>query len=111
MRSLPALWKFIAPSSGSTKPWIWPPTRSWNAGAVPLYGTIVSSMPPARLSSSVDRCPAEPVEPMAKLSLPGLALACDIRLAMSLTGRSLFTDTASGACATSTTGVKSRFTS
>ena len=64
-------------------------------------------MPPARRSSSVDRWPAEPIEPMAKVSLPGLALAYAISPFTSVTGRFLLTATASGALATSTTGVKS----
>ena len=56
------------------KPEIWPPIRSWNAGAVPLYGMIKYSIPLALRSSSVARLPADPVEPIAKVSLPGLAL-------------------------------------
>ena len=71
------------------KPSIWPPIRSWNAGAVPLYGTIMYSMPPARLSSSVERWPAEPIEPTAKVILPGLAFAYAISDLMSVTGRFL----------------------
>ena len=88
-RSCPALAYGAEPRIGSMKPSIWPPIRSWNAGAEPLYGTIRYSMPLARRSSSVDRWPAEPVEPIAKVSLPGFAFACAIRLLMSVTGRSL----------------------
>ena len=55
----------------------------------------------------MDRWPADPVEPIAKLSLPGLALAWEIRLLTSVTGRFLLTAMASGALATSATGAKS----
>jgi hypothetical protein len=72
---LPAWANDADPRIGSMKPSMRPPSRSWNAGAVPLYGTTVYWMPPARLSSSVARWPAEPIEPTAKVVLSPLALA------------------------------------
>ena len=39
---------------------IWPPSRSFIAGAVPLYGTVVTSVSMALMNSSPQRCEAAP---------------------------------------------------
>jgi hypothetical protein len=43
----------------------WPPTRSFSAGAVPLYGTLSKSIPACCLNSSVSRCVAPPMPEIA----------------------------------------------
>jgi len=64
-------------------------------------------MPPARFSSSVARCPAEPIEPTANVVLSPFAFAYAMSDLMSVTGRSFAIATESGAFATSAIGTKS----
>ena len=55
--------------------WKRPPMRSCIAGAAPLYGMCVMSMPARVLKSSPARWPALPVLPEPKLSLPGFDIS------------------------------------
>ena len=48
-------WNCTEPSTGSMNPSICPPIRSWNAGAVPLYGTMPTLMPAACSRRTVHR--------------------------------------------------------
>ena len=43
----------------------WPPSRSFIAGPVPLYGTVVRSVSIALMNSMPQRCEAEPIPALA----------------------------------------------
>ncbi len=70
-----------------------PDTAATIAGAAPLYGTCVMSIPAALLSISPHRCPGEAGPADENVILPGLAFAADTNSA------SVFT--LSDGCATS----------
>ncbi|MNR42046.1 hypothetical protein D3C85_1605180 [compost metagenome] len=54
---------------------IWLPSRSFTAGALPLYGMCWICRPVMELNSSPDRCIDEPLPDEPYDSLSGLALA------------------------------------
>ena len=64
-----------------------PPSRSLVAGGLPLYGTCTISTPAMILNSSPERWEPVPLPAVAKLSVPGRALASAIN---SLTDRYFF---------------------
>jgi len=66
----------IAPYSLSKIPiCTWPPSRSFTAGAAPLYGTCTMSILASAFKSSPARWVMLPLPAEPKLTLPGLAFA------------------------------------
>jgi hypothetical protein len=52
----------------------WPPTRSFIAGPVPLYGTVRRSVWMAVMKSMPQRCEAAPMPALASVTLSLFAL-------------------------------------
>jgi hypothetical protein len=86
---------------------IWPPRKSVIAGAVPLYGTSMMSMPVMLLSNSVCRCAGEPGPLVANMSWPGFSFASLIRSVTVRTESDGCTTSTNGMPATSASGTKS----
>jgi hypothetical protein len=88
------------------KPSIWPPIRSWKAGAVPLYGTISV----VELAGSLEQLGRQVAGRADRADgeghLAGVRLGVGRSDLMSVIGRFLLMATDSGALATSATGVK-----
>ena len=53
----------------------WPPSRSWTAGAAPLYGTCVSSTPAASSNIAPAKWTVPPRPDDEYVSLSGFAFA------------------------------------
>ena len=77
------------------------------AGAAPLYGTWVMSIPAMVLKSSPARWPALPVLPEPKFSLPGFAFAYAMNSRTLAAGTAGFTTRTFGVDAIWVTGMKS----
>jgi hypothetical protein len=85
-----------------------PPSKSFTAGAMPLYGTWTVLMPASKLRSSPAKCAPLPSPGEAKLSLSGFALAYAISSRKVFAGTEGCTTRTLGDCASSETGVRSR---
>ncbi|MNN49122.1 hypothetical protein D3C81_1636300 [compost metagenome] len=85
----------------------WPPRMSVSAGAVPLYGTVVSSVWIALWNSRPHRCEAEPIPALASDSLLALALMYGTRSLKVAGGSCLLPTSTIGTSATSPTISKS----
>ena len=76
----------------------WPPSRSEIAGAPPLYGTWMPSVPVCDQNSSAVRWSDEPLPDEAKVVLPGVFFNAASRSAVLLKGEAAGTTSTLGAC-------------
>ena len=84
-----------------------PASNACVAGAPPLYGTWMMSVAVSTLNNSPARCPALPLLPDPKASLPEFALAYATNSFAELTGSDALTTSTFGVMATSVIGAKS----
>ncbi|MNT57925.1 hypothetical protein D3C72_1953330 [compost metagenome] len=87
--------------------WTSPDSIAVTTCALPLYGTWVILMPATESNSSPARCPVLPLPAEAKVSLPGLALACAISSCTLFARSDELPARIIGRLATSDTGAKS----